>query len=523
MADFVNDQASESDRDEDDTGSDASEPAAKRQKKQKKHKRNKKISSDEEDEEDEAAEDALRSEEMKGFVVDEDEDDDEGEDNRDDDQSDRANSDEDDLLDDDLDLLDENIGRKKGGRVEMDSDDEDDRERIKNDIFDQEDEDGAEEERRRQAPREYEDDEEASRSESEQSEGQFIVNDDGMDRKRTKGKKGRMNNEFLNDAKDVFGVEDIDEFYDDEEGIEDEAEEGEEGLSSAKPRTTKVSLWNSIEPSELDKGFVSAADKRIIFEDRPERFQMRKIPVTEVDDHELDLETAWVHEYAFKADTISKQQGIGLSILSGPDQVATYKGEMEAPDKIKEAIRFIRNQHFEVPFIAFYRKEYVESSLHMSDLWKVYQYDEKWCRLQQRKQRVLELLKRVQQYIVNCEGTENIRKVTEKDFNDVTGVQTTEELADVYAHFQLYYGSEMSRVHEWEQNVAKEKLDSTFVPKFKLCGRTDKYLLCIQCGLGPMAQKFGLTPEEFSENFTEYVKHEVRQDPLEPNEVAKEL
>ena len=31
----------------------------------------------------------------------------------------------------------------------------------------------------------------------------------------------------------------------------------------------------------------------------------------------------------------------------------------------------------QVPFIAFYRKEYVEPELNISDLWKVYQWDEK--------------------------------------------------------------------------------------------------------------------------------------------------
>ena len=51
--------------------------------------------------------------------------------------------------------------------------------------------------------------------------------------------------------------------------------------------------------------------------------------------------------------------------------------DMEAPDKIKEAIKFIRNQLFEVPFIAFYRKEYVDSCLLVPDLWKVYLFDEK--------------------------------------------------------------------------------------------------------------------------------------------------
>jgi len=39
----------------------------------------------------------------------------------------------------------------------------------------------------------------------------------------------------------------------------------------------------------------------------------------------------------------------------------------------------MRNQHFEVPFIAFYRKEYVQPELNINDLWKVYKFDEKVC------------------------------------------------------------------------------------------------------------------------------------------------
>lgn len=30
-----------------------------------------------------------------------------------------------------------------------------------------------------------------------------------------------------------------------------------------------------------------------------------------------------------------------------------------------------------MPFIAFYRKEYVEPELHINDLWRVWQWDEK--------------------------------------------------------------------------------------------------------------------------------------------------
>jgi hypothetical protein len=54
-------------------------------------------------------------------------------------------------------------------------------------------------------------------------------------------------------------------------------------------------------------------------------------------------------------------------------------------------------------------------------------------------------------------------------------VQTNEELADVYAHFQLYYGSEMSRIQEWEKMTMKEQGEPDIVSRFKLSGRTDKY------------------------------------------------
>lgn len=54
----------------------------------------------------------------------------------------------------------------------------------------------------------------------------------------------------------------------------------------------------------------------------------------------------------------------------------TKKGP-QAVAKIKQALDFMRNENFEVPFIAFYRKEYVQPELNINDLWKVYKFDEK--------------------------------------------------------------------------------------------------------------------------------------------------
>lgn len=37
----------------------------------------------------------------------------------------------------------------------------------------------------------------------------------------------------------------------------------------------------------------------------------------------------------------------------------------------------MRNQNFEVPFLAYYRKEYVEPELDINGLWRVYHFDAK--------------------------------------------------------------------------------------------------------------------------------------------------
>uniref|UniRef100_A0A183C609 Transcription elongation factor spt6 n=1 Tax=Globodera pallida TaxID=36090 RepID=A0A183C609_GLOPA len=505
MAGYIEQEVELSEGHESDSG--ASEPVAKKAKKSKEKKRRHQISSDEEEEEDEGDE-----EEMRDFIVNEGDEEggDEGGEADAGDESEKGSDVSDDLLDDDLDLLNENYQNTRG-RVEISDDEEDVRERIKDRIFGPEYGDEGRVEQP-QYPQNYDEDE--SRSESEQSEDQFIVEDDedrrAERRHKRKGKKNAVSDQTLDDAKEIFGVDNLGEFYEDEEALEEDFEDGEE-VRVAKPRGAKVTLLDTIEPSELERGFVRAEDKKIICEDRPERFQIRNIPVTEADDHDLHLEALWIHKYAFDAPTLSKQSGKGLTLLKpGGDDADAWKVEEEVPGKIQEAIRFIRNSLFEVPFIAFYRKEYVESSLLMPDLWKVYKFDEK----------------RVQNYTTSgLEEAHALRRVTEKDFQDLTNVQTNEELMDAHAHFQLYYGHEMSRIQEWERlnTISEQSVDNELASRFKRSAKIDQYQLCVHCGLAAFAEQFGLTPEEFSENLTEYVKHEVRQVERLPNDAAVEF
>lgn len=69
-----------------------------------------------------------------------------------------------------------------------------------------------------------------------------------------------------------------------------------------------------------------------------------------------------------------------MSIQDGHLSAEARERQRKGPQtisKIKKALEFMRNQQLEVPFIAFYRKEYVQPELNINDLWKIYKYDAK--------------------------------------------------------------------------------------------------------------------------------------------------
>lgn len=121
-------------------------------------------------------------------------------------------------------------------------------------------------------------------------------------------------------------------------------------------------------------------------------------------------------------------------------------------------------------------------------------------------------------------------------------VCSDEELSDVYAHFLLYYGRDLvamqnSRVSKKKKaddiSLEEEEVDGASSPNdplgkktgkrsVKKARRKDFYSICQENGLGSLAAKFGLTPEQFGENLRDnYQRHETEQHQIEP-EVAAE-
>ena len=97
------------------------------------------------------------------------------------------------------------------------------------------------------------------------------------------------------------------------------------------------------EPTELERGFFTDKDQEIRTTDMPERFQLRTIPIKALEEGELDDEADWIYKQAFMTNTITSQS------LQEQENSAHYgRRGPSMINKIKQAINFMRDQHFEV-------------------------------------------------------------------------------------------------------------------------------------------------------------------------------
>uniref|UniRef100_A0A671S5H2 Transcription elongation factor SPT6-like n=1 Tax=Sinocyclocheilus anshuiensis TaxID=1608454 RepID=A0A671S5H2_9TELE len=340
-----------------------------------KPKKTQKFMQDDEEEEEENTEDQDEHGNLRGLIDDGDveeeeaqsggEDSDSGEEVR---HRRRKRSYDDYLDDDDLDLIEENLGvkvkrrKKKYSRVKtMDDEGEDDeKDLIADEIFTGDGDGDGEVEDGETVDTLHPRDDEEEEDDEESDIDDFIVDDDGQPITKKKGKKfSGYTDAALQEAQEIFGGDfDFAEFdteaYDhaEEEEEDQDDESWDRPKKQTKRRVGRRSIFEIYEPSELESSHMTDQDNEIRSTDMPERFQLRAIPVKPAIFESTD--------YLDRGTTTNFSR-------KGPSTIA----------KIKEALNFMRNQHFEVPFIAFYRKEYVEPELNINDLWKVWQWDEK--------------------------------------------------------------------------------------------------------------------------------------------------
>jgi len=224
--------------------------------------------------------------------------------------------------------------------------------------------------------------------------------------------------------------------------------------------------------------------------------------------------------------------------------------------KIRRVIIFIRQDLYEVPFIYFYRKEVILPELEYSDLWAIYELDEKFCRLYDRKQQLVRLFQNMQAYQDYLEFGENenmdpdeLRFLSNDDVRHVECAKSIQEVQDLNSFFSLYYGQDIPKMNKMLKHKAKEIRRAVQLEdmgrseeeialhdaeseddeaenkhskaRLSVCGM-GSYRTCKKQGIGKVVRLFGLKAEEFGENMEDgYAKHEVEPCDEDVMEVAK--
>ena len=506
---------------------------------------------------------------------------------------------EEDLEDDDYDLLEENWGRKiqrkkklkRVRRLDDDEDDEeeerqrvDERRRIEEQIFNDDDEDDGADHRNAQDIREHVQrgmERQLDSDESENEDDEFIVDDNDRPIHRPKERHGKYTDSALQTAQELFGTDfDYDEVANfdenaeyDEEIDDEEYEEGDEEreISHSRRRIKKKSIHDLYEPAELERSHLTEADNDIRNTDLPERFQLRGTPITDCQESEIREEAEWIFRNVFNDEMITKFNADSNKMPFGGSK------NRSVTLNIQNVLQFIRNDFLEVPFIAFYRREYFSSDLDINDLWLIYKWDEKWCQLQERKRNLMKMYENLREYqlqiILNCGDNplpDNFRRITEKDVRKLQNVQSVEEFNDCFLNFQLLYGNDVPLIKNYifqqKQVERKNKKEARERRKLerkslmeddensqekddvemeedegndseeeamefeeiqmaikRLAIRKDPYTVCLENGIGKIVERFGLSAEQFGENVAEgYTKHEVKQESVDLAEIAKE-
>ncbi|KAK9752693.1 Acidic N-terminal SPT6 [Popillia japonica] len=428
MADFIESEAEESEEEE---GLEINEEEGLEINERKKFKRAKQMEDSSEEEEDDDGE------EVKDLIDDTPIQESEGEESDASGGQKRKKSDDENydsqLEDEDYDLIEENLGvkverRKKFRRLRRIQDEESDNEEATDDsqgkeaiaaeIFSEDERDDIQDDERRSErshrpivePEQFHEEEEDMEYSDEDD---FIVDDEGRPIGEKKRRKPIFTDAALQEAQETFGVDfDYEDFtkYDEEYDEEDEEEEDEyvedeedterrrRPKKSQRKKPSRKTIFEIYEPDELKRNYFTDLDNEVRNTDIPERMQLREVPITPVpeDSNELSEEAEWIYKQAFCKPTVSIQD----AHLTAEARERQKKGP-QTVGKIKKALEFMRNQQLEVPFIAFYRKEYVQPELNINDLWKIYKYDAKWCQLKTRKQNLLSLFEKMRTYQID--------------------------------------------------------------------------------------------------------------------------
>mmetsp|Transcript_9073 Transcript_9073/g.33463 ORF Transcript_9073/g.33463 Transcript_9073/m.33463 type:complete len:1362 (-) Transcript_9073:4213-8298(-) len=278
-------------------------------------------------------------------------------------------------------------------------------------------------------------------------------------------------------AANIFGEEHPMEMHDEGAYID----ETEEFYGEAVPEDKYNRLKKLFSLEALKSKYMTEGDDEIRETDIPERFQLRQGGRTVVTD-ELNREASWMLRQLYS----------DLIPVHNP-QDDQY---IQLHSQIVYVLKQIHMEHCDIPYITQYLKEYWSDRLTEDDLWKIYETDDKWFKLQDKKGVVRKL------YDTSSTSVPQVYKDMLRE------ASTMEEIKDLSQHFQLHYTSQNDM--DILSTDAKKPV------------KRDQYTVAQKTpGFPELAKRMALSAHDYAHNLKSGIMLHFVEDPeLMPEEMA---
>ncbi|KAG2379230.1 hypothetical protein C9374_007369 [Naegleria lovaniensis] len=307
------------------------------------------------------------------------------------------------------------------------------------------------------------------------------------------------------DMEDDYGEdEDEDDRFIDGDDQEDDIfgtdEEEEDYLPVEEEEERKYTLKDIFGADLLKEKFLTEEDEVIRNEDVPERISLRQ-GIRLLDPDELYNEACWIYSKVFQSHAELHMERYRKYIEYDSNRFDSLKNLFV--ETIVKVLKFILQMRYDIPYISQYKKEefehvlQVEGKFNDKDLWKILEWDEKWCVLQSKKKKLKSLYDSAKTLI-------DPYYLSQLDYCD-----SIDYINDLQLHFTSIL-SEDSEVQIGEYKRPKKK---------------DTYSLAKREGLAPLANRMALSSQQYAENLSnEVAVHEpedYQQDPIKAAEEFK--
>ncbi|ORX55479.1 transcription elongation factor Spt6 [Piromyces finnis] len=251
-------------------------------------------------------------------------------------------------------------------------------------------------------------------------------------------------------------------------------------------RDNPVRLKDVYEPDEIAEKLLTEEDDAIRIKDVPERIQLKYINNPPEGD-ELNREAAFIEE-----KILMKREKYSNNSLQTP---------------IRDVLRFIREDNYEVPFIFSHRKDFWkdENKLNDHELWLIYDYDEEFQAIENKKKLIMSIYENL---CNNNSEAKNDKSITES----LKQINSIERAQDLLEYIQIIYGSDARNDSQSNEKKLKRPVRVRFYEKMK------------KAGVGEFVKLFHVKVRELAVSISEGIKKFFPEDEMEsPEKLAEKF